>query len=82
MKRPNRDLLVLFKDKSMSEQAIEWEVDQLNRLLFTVESPDYMCSSCEVLDLNKRKILRNRRHVESVLREKHRKPLIFINNLN
>lgn len=82
MNRPNRDLLVLFKDKSMSEQAIEWEVDQLNRLLFTVESTDCISVSCEVLDLNKHKILRARRQVEALLREKQRKPFIFINNLN
>ncbi|MEY4885320.1 MAG: hypothetical protein RL151_629 [Bacteroidota bacterium] len=82
MKRPNRDLLVLFKDKSMSEQAIEWEVDRLNRLLFTVESPDHMCVSCEILDLDKRKVVRSRRHVESILKDKNRKPFIFVNNLN
>ncbi len=82
MKRPNRDLLVLFKDKSMSEQAIEWEVDRLNRLLFTVESPHHLCVSCEILDLDKRKVVRSRRHIETILREKHRKPFIFVNNLN
>lgn len=66
----------------MSEQAIEWEVDRLNRLLFTVESPDRMCASCEILDLDKRKVVRSRRHVEAILKDKKRKPFIFVNNLN
>jgi hypothetical protein len=82
MNRPNRDLLVLFKGKSMSDQAIEREVDQLNRMLFTVESPDNICICCEVLDLNKRKLMRTRRHVDAVIRDKNRKPFVFINILN
>lgn len=82
MNRPNRDLLVLFKGKSMSDQAIEREVDQLNKMLFTVESPDNLCVCCEVLDMNKRKIMRAKRQVDPILREKNRKPFVFINILN
>lgn len=66
----------------MSEQAIELEVDRLNRLLYTVESSDNLCVSCEVIDLNRRKIFQDHKHIEGVLKDKNRKPFIFINTLN
>jgi hypothetical protein len=82
MKRPNRDLLVLVKKRSMTDEAIEREVDLINRLLFMVETIDNLCVCCECIDLDKRRISHTRKHIVESLREKPSKPFVFVLNLN
>ena len=82
MKSPNRDLLVLLKDDSMSEKAIEEEVERLNALLFTVEKGDHSWSAYELIDLNKFKITHEKKSLIMALRQKELKPFLFLNNMN
>jgi tRNA G10 N-methylase Trm11 len=82
MKSPNRDLLVLLKDETMSEQAIEQEVEKLNTILFNVETSESFYASHELLDMNKFKIFRGKKHLQQVSREKALKPFIFLCNIN
>ena len=82
MKSPNRDLLVLLKDESMSEHAIEREVARLNKMLFDVESFDNISVSHELIDLNKYKIYHDRKIVLQAIKEKELKPFIFLFNMN
>ena len=82
MKSPNRDLLVLVKDEFMTEKSIELEVARLNRLLYTVESHEHICTASEVIDMNRYRTSRNRRSIMALIREKNSKPFVFLNNLN
>jgi len=82
MKSPNRDLLVLLKDETLSEQAIEQEVEKLNAMLFNVESSDSFYTSHEVLDMNKFKVMNDKKQILQVVREKQITPFIFLCNLN
>ena len=82
MKSPNRDLLVLLKDETMSEQAIEQEVEKLNTILFNVETSESFYTSHELLDMDKFKIFRGKKHMQQVAREKTLKPFNFLCNLN
>lgn len=82
MKSPNRDLLVLVKDEFMTEKAIEQEVARLNKLLYFVESHDHICTSSEIIDLNRYRTTRNHRSILTMLREKTIRPFVFLNNLN
>jgi len=82
MKSPNRDLLVLLKDETMSEQAIEREVEKLNDMLFQLESVDNFCVSHQLLDLNKFKIFTDQRSIMQVTRQKELKPFVFLCSLN
>jgi hypothetical protein len=82
MKSPNRDLLVLLKDETMSEQAIEREVEKLNDMLFQLESVDNFCVSHQMLDLNKFKIFTDQRSIMQVTRQKELKPFVFLCSLN
>jgi hypothetical protein len=82
MKSPNRDLLVLVKDEFMTEKAIEREVARLNKLLYTVESHEHICTASELIDLNRYRTTRNKRTILSLIREKNIKPFLFLNNLN
>jgi hypothetical protein len=82
MKSPNRDLLVLLKDETMSEHAIEREVEKLNAMLFQLESIDNFCVSHEMLDMNKFKIFRDKKSIMPMVRQKELKPFVFLCNLN
>lgn len=82
MKSSNRDLLVLLKDESMTEKALELEVARLNKLLYFVESHEHICTASEVIDLNRYKTSRNRRILLGLIQEKNFKPFVFLNNLN
>ena len=82
MKSPNRDLLVLLKDETMSEHAIEREVEKLNAMLFQLESIDHFCEAHEMLDLNKFKISTDKKLIMQVTKFKELKPFIFLCNVN
>jgi hypothetical protein len=53
MKNKKRDLLVLFRNQFMSEQAIEQEVENLNIILLEAESTEYFCISHELITRNR-----------------------------
>jgi hypothetical protein len=82
MKSPNRDLLVLLKDETMSEQAIEQEVEKLNTMLFRLERSAYFCNAHELIDMNKFKVIHDSRQILQFAREKEQKPFVFLCNLN
>jgi hypothetical protein len=79
----NRDLLVMFKQRAMSQQDIDSQVVQLNELLFTTERLDNFVRAHEVIDLNKYKIIKNPVDIKKILREKKlSKPFLFLFNKN
>ncbi|MBX2924920.1 MAG: hypothetical protein KF746_22155 [Chitinophagaceae bacterium] len=82
MKTSNRDLLVLLKDESMSNQAIEHEVEQLNEILFYVESAENFCTANELIDMNRYKILQDQKSLVQVMHQEELKPFFFISNKN
>lgn len=82
MKTGNRDLLVLMKHDSISEAAMEHEVDLLSSLLYNVESLHSFCIANEVIDLNKYKIIQKPHLIQQAIREKCHKPFVFICNKN
>ncbi|HRP32801.1 MAG TPA: hypothetical protein PKV73_12965 [Agriterribacter sp.] len=82
MKTSNRDLLVLLKDESMSNQAIEQEVEQLNELLFHVESADIFCRTNEIIDMNRYVLLQDHKMLVEVMYQNELKPFIFLYNKN
>lgn len=75
-------MLVLLKDETMSEQAIEQEVEKLNTILFNIESSDRFYSAHEMLDLNKFKLIQDKKVLRQVCKEKQLKPFTFLFNLN
>lgn len=82
MKASNRDLLVLLKDETMSNQAIEQEVEQLNDLLFHTEVADVFCTVNEVIDMNRYRIHQDQKVLVQLMFQPELKPFIFINNKN
>ena len=82
MPKPNRDLLVLFKQELMTPQAMEHEVGLLHDLLYMVESLDNVAAAHEIIDLNRYKILTKLFQVKNVFRQPKEKAFVFINNKN
>jgi hypothetical protein len=81
MDKFNRDLLVLFKEKS-NQKSIEHEVELLHELLFYVEKIDNLVTSFEVVNINKYRISSNHKLVKETLGQRHLKPFVFLNNKN
>ena len=69
MKLPNRDLIVLLRDDSMSQQAIDHAVECIDTLLRISESEEKFCTAHELVKRNRitqapKKILKAIRQVE------------------
>ena len=82
MNNPNRDLLVLFKQELMTQQAMEHEVSLLHDLLYNVERLDNLVAAHELIDLNKYKIISKQIPIKRYLRTGKEKPFVFLNNKN
>lgn len=82
MKTPNRDLLVLLKDEFQSNLAIEIELEQLNEILFLIETVDNYCTVSEIFDLNRYTIIDDRKKLARLLDKPSLKPFQFIFNKN
>jgi len=81
MDKFNRDLLVLFKEKS-NPQSIEQEVELLHELLFYAEKVENLVSVYEVVNVNKYKISSNKKIVRETLSNKILRPFVFLFNKN
>ncbi|MEO9144043.1 MAG: hypothetical protein ABI237_00670 [Ginsengibacter sp.] len=81
MDKFNRDLLVLFKEKS-NPQSIEHEVELLHEMLFYVEKIENLVTVYEVINVNTYKVSSKKMVVSETLGNKVLKPFVFLNNKN
>lgn len=82
MKTTNRDLLVLIKDEFSTESSMERELEQLNNLLFSVETLSTLSRVNEVLDFTRYRVVRKQKKVLKMLGAAELKPFQFICNKN
>ena len=82
MNSSNRDLLVLFNQELMTQQAIEHEVEMLHQLLYTIERIENLVIAHEIIDLNKYKVINKPLHLRKLIRNKELKPFVFLNCKN
>ena len=83
MKTPNRDLLVLLKDELPNDDmSMEFELEQLNELLFRTETIENFCLASEVIDLNKYEIIEDPQRLARILSLDEPKAFQFICNKN
>ncbi|MFY7900780.1 MAG: hypothetical protein ACOVNY_11395 [Chitinophagaceae bacterium] len=82
MKAGNRDLLVLSKNASLSDDSLKHELEILNTLLFNVENLHSFCTAHEIIDVNKYKVIKKIHLIQQIIREKALKPFVFIFNKN
>lgn len=82
MHEANRDLLLLNKADTLSQEEIEREVELLNTLLYHTESWESFCVANEILDVNRRKVVQKPKKMERILRKNKLKPFVFTHNKN
>ncbi len=78
----NRDLLVLSKQSHLSAQQIQFELDCLDRVLFSVENWQSFSIANEVIDINLHKIVSKPFLLQKILQDHPKKPFVFICNKN
>jgi hypothetical protein len=78
----NRDLLVLSKAAHLNQSELEKEMELLNAVLYHVENWRSFCTANEIIDINRRKIIRQSHLIERILRERTQKIFVFTNNKN
>jgi len=82
MKNSNRDLLVLVKDAYTNQEAMQFELHQLNMLLGDFETLESFCLAHEVFDLQKYRILTKKAQLQKIIEKDTLKPFVFICNKN
>lgn len=80
MKKPKRDLLVLFKSNAYSKEALDEAVDCLHQLLITVETPVTFCTAHELVARNS--ITQRSRKILKATEPGGLKPFYFLINKN
>lgn len=78
----NRDLLLMADARRLSPAALEREVRRLDILLFHVENWEAFAAANEIIDINRRKIVRKTYLIQKILSEKTIKPFVFTCNKN
>jgi len=82
MNDTNRDLLVLSDTTRFSAEELEREVIFLNTLLFHIENWETFSIANELIDINRKKIIRKTFLIQKILTEKVVKPFVFTCNKN
>jgi len=82
MNKSNRDLLVLFNQELMTPQSVEHEVEQLHRLLYSIERLDNLVIAHEVIDLNRYSVSNKALLLRKLFRQRELKPFVFLNCKN
>lgn len=78
----NRDLLMLTDATRMDADAFERELSFLNTILFHVENWQAFATANELIDINRRKIIRKTYLIQKILSEKKVKAFVFTCNKN
>jgi hypothetical protein len=82
MKNSNRDLLVLVKDAYTNNEAMQFELQQLNMLLVNFETLESFCIAHEVFDIQKYRVLTKKSQLQKIIEKETLKPFMFICNKN
>ena len=82
MNNNHRDLLLMLNHELMSQKAYELEVTRLHELLYNIECTENVAKACELIDLNKYKIIKSTAGVKNFLRSREKRAFVFVNNRN
>ncbi len=78
----NRDILVLSSSAQLNPQLREQEMVQLHQLLFDTENWTAFSIANEIIDINRRRIIRKTHLIQQILTERRQKPFVFTCNKN
>lgn len=78
----NRDILVLSSSAQCNPQLMEHEIVRLNQLLFDTENWATFSIANEIVDINRRRIIRKTHLIQQILTERRQRPFVFTCNKN
>lgn len=78
----SRDLMVVTREAFVSPEFLEAETTWLNEILNKVEDKVNVAAVCEVIDLNKYKIISKKNRIVDLLCTPRHKPFVFLYNKN
>ena len=76
MKQMNREILVVVKYDFVSQAALEKEMEWLNEILITAETPQHFCITHELV--NRNRITQNKRKILNAVKHSELKPFRFL----
>ena len=76
MKQMNREILVVVKYEFVSQAALEKEMEWLNGILVTAETPQHFCTAHELV--NRNRITQNKRKILDAVKHSELKPFRFL----
>ena len=82
MKPSNRDLLVLSKEASTTQEQLNYEIEKISQLLLHAESLTNFCVVNEIIDINRYRIIHTPSKIKKLVSRGPLKPFQFINNKN
>lgn len=74
--------MVVTKDGAISPELLEAETHWLNATLNKVEALRNVAAACEVIDMNRYRIVRKQHRVMEVMASGRHRPFIFVYNKN
>lgn len=77
-----RDVLVLTNAAQHNPQQMERELALLDRILYHTENWQTFSTANELIDINRRRIIRKTHLIQQMLTEKNKKPFVFTCNKN
>ncbi|MBV9989625.1 MAG: hypothetical protein JO301_18225 [Chitinophagaceae bacterium] len=76
----NRDLLLPGKNANLNARELDRQISLLNALLYHVENWENFCTAHELIDINRRRIIRKPHLIQAGLRAP--KAFLFTSNKN
>jgi len=82
MEERTRDLLVVARESTTNPKGLEKEIYVLTKTLYLAENMTNFCSTNEIIDFNKRKIITKPRVIVKWLKKENKNPFVFLYNKN
>ena len=76
MKQMNREILVVVKHDFVNQAALEKEMQWLNEILITAETPSFFCTAHELV--NRNRITQNKKKILNAVKHSELKPFRFL----
>jgi hypothetical protein len=82
MDSDSKNLFLLTSKQTLQPEEVRRELQFLGRILYESDNSCQFSNSVEIIDINRRKIIRSLHLVQQILEERNRKAFVFIFNKN
>lgn len=79
---PNRDLIVIGKDRNMDDRQWQKQLKEINHILYAIDDVSSFCLAHEVIDINRYKTIKASYLIQKYVSDHQDKPFVFLINKN